>query len=134
MTSAQILLRITHQLDSFTLMAPYINASEPLIPLPAFQPSDSALRINTLWFSSLVISLVVASLGMFVKQWLRQYMITTCTSAEERVRIRHYRYEGLLRWGVFEICAALPLLLQLALVLFFIGLSDFLRSLSPVMG
>lgn len=48
--------------------------------------------------------------------------------------MRHLRYEGLIQWGVFEIVAILPLMLQLALVLFFIGLSGFLRTLYPVLG
>ncbi|KAJ3531725.1 hypothetical protein NM688_g7534 [Phlebia brevispora] len=134
--SAQLLQQISNQLNSFTLSPPYMNSTPSLpswSPLP-FQPSPSAIRINSLWFFSLVISLVVASLSIFIKQWLREYRMTRCTSPEERIRVRHFRYEGLVRWGVFEIAAILPLLLQLSLVLFFIGLSDFLRSLSPVVG
>ena len=51
-----------------------------------------------------------------------------------RIRIRFFRSEGLGKWQVFQIAAALPLLLQLALLLFFIGLSEYLRELNPVVG
>ena len=51
-----------------------------------------------------------------------------------RIRIRFFRSEGLDKWQVFQIAAALPLLLQVALLLFFIGLSEYLRQLNPVVG
>ncbi|KAL4254486.1 hypothetical protein ABKN59_003217 [Abortiporus biennis] len=97
-------------------------------------PTFSAIRINVLWFSSLVFSLMTASLAMLVKQWLREYLAQECISPQERSRIRHFRHSGLKRWGVFHVAAALPLLLQVALVLFFIGLSDFLRSINHAVG
>lgn len=99
-----------------------------------FQASASDIRLNTLWFLSLVLSLVIASLAIFVKQWLREYLNWECSSATERLRLRHIRYQGLLRWRVFEIAAFLPFLLQLSLLLFLIGLSDFLRQLNPTVG
>ena len=51
-----------------------------------------------------------------------------------RIRIRFFRSEGLDRWQVFQIAAGLPLLLQVALLLFFIGLAEFLVLLHPVVG
>ena len=92
------------------------------------------VRINGLWFSSLICSLVTASLGILVKQWLHEYMSHDSLSPRAHVRIRQFRYEGLVRWRVFEIAAALPFLVQVALVLFFIGLSEFLRELNPTIG
>ena len=56
------------------------------------------------------------------------------TSPIEMIRVRHYRYEGLTEWKVYELGCIPPLLLQLALILFFIGLSDFLRQLNPFVG
>ncbi|KAH8104054.1 hypothetical protein BXZ70DRAFT_680660 [Cristinia sonorae] len=55
-------------------------------------------------------------------------------SPQGYVRVRHFRREGLLEWHVFEIAAVLPLLLQCALMLFFIGLCDYLHSLYPPLG
>ncbi len=134
--STQILLQISQQLNSFTLNAGFLNTTQsPFnLSLHPFTPDPSAVRINILWFTSLLFSLIVASLSILVKQWLREYQSGRCTSPEERIRVRQFRYEGLREWRVFEIVAILPLLLQLALVLFFVGLSDFLRNLHPVVG
>ncbi|KAI0789198.1 hypothetical protein C8Q75DRAFT_807307 [Abortiporus biennis] len=88
------------------------------------------VEINTLWFSALICSLMVASLAMFVKQWLREYLALGCSQPDEIFRVRYVRYEGLRRWGVFETAAALPFLLQIAMFLFFLGLSEFLWPLN----
>ena len=117
-------------------MASANTSNASLLPFTAasFSPPRSAVRINTLWFISLVLSLVSASLGMLIKQWLREYLTGNYTSPRERIRVRHYRHEGLLTWHVFEIAAMPPLLLQLSLILFFVGLSDFLRQLDSIVG
>ncbi|KAK7691235.1 hypothetical protein QCA50_006338 [Cerrena zonata] len=133
--SSRLLLQISQQLTSFTLSPGFVNATIPSISaLPAFKPNPSMVRINGLWFCSLICSLVTASLGILVKQWLHEYMSHDSLSPRAHVRIRQFRYEGLIRWRVFEIAAALPLLVQVALVLFFIGLSEFLRELNPTIG
>ena len=87
-----------------------------------YSPSLSAVRINTLWFASLVFSLATASFGMSVKQWLREYLVCDYTSPQARLRIRQHRDPGMRAWKVLELAAMLPLLLQLSLALFFAGL------------
>ena len=99
-----------------------------------FRPSPSAIRINSFWFSSLVLSLVTASIGILVKQWLREYYANEAVSPRAHFRDRYFRYVGLVEWQVFEIAAFLPFLLQIALALFFLGLSDFVRNLDPLVG
>ncbi|CAL1698975.1 unnamed protein product [Somion occarium] len=126
--SVLLLTQIAMQLNTSAINPALLSQSQPTAI------SRVSIRINTLWFSSLVFSLVTASLGMLVKQWLREYLALEATSAQERCRIRHYRHKGLVRWRVLEIAALLPLLLQTALILFFIGLSDFLRDLNPIVG
>lgn len=49
-------------------------------------------------------------------------------------RIRHYRYRGLRDWKVFQIAEVLPLFLQASLILFFVGLSYFIRSHHALIG
>lgn len=71
---------------------------------------------------------------MLVKQWLREYMVGEHISPKERCRVRYLRHQGLVQWRVFEIAAVLPLLLQFSLILFFVGLCDFARSLHPVVA
>lgn len=87
-----------------------------------------------MWFCSLVFSLSAASVGILVKQWLRDYTSHTGTSSRESARIRQFRHNGLVKWHVPEIIAALPLLLQYALGMFFIGLVDLLWSLNFVVA
>ena len=125
--TVQLLLQISTQLGTIS------NGTLPNLPtlpspsLTAFNPPASAFRINGLWFASLTLSLITASLGMLVKQWLREYMAGEMISPKERCRVRHFRTQGVVRWRVFEIAAFLPMLLQLSLILFFIGMLYFIR-------
>ncbi|KAK7685285.1 hypothetical protein QCA50_011648 [Cerrena zonata] len=121
-------------LSQISLQLGLLNSSSATQLSSVFQASKGDVRLNTLWFLSLVLSLIVASLTIFVRQWLREYLNWECSSATERIRLRHVRYEGLLRWRVFEIAGLLPFLLQVSLLLFLIGLSDFLRQLHPIVG
>ncbi|KAI0771774.1 hypothetical protein BC629DRAFT_1291642 [Irpex lacteus] len=59
---------------------------------------DQRLRVNVLWFVSLVLSLVSASFGIIVQQWLREYVSTNYTSAQALLRIRHFRHPGLAKY------------------------------------
>ncbi|THH28626.1 hypothetical protein EUX98_g5562 [Antrodiella citrinella] len=124
--TVQLLAQISMQLSAGGVG---MNGTLPLISASnaSFQPPASALRINGLWFASLTFSLITASLGMLVKQWLREYMAGEMISAKERCRVRHFRNRGIVRWRVFEIAAFLPMLLQLSLILFFVGMLDFIR-------
>ncbi|KAI0659375.1 hypothetical protein C8Q70DRAFT_1045226 [Cubamyces menziesii] len=132
-----ILTQISAQLNSFSANANFVNSTQPTEPstlVPPFRASALAVRLNAMWFSALVCSLVSASLGLMVKQWLREYLAGSSNISRESIRIRQFRYQGLRSWHVPEIILFLPMLLQLALVLFFIGLLDLLWSLHPVVA
>lgn len=92
------------------------------------------VQVNALWFASLICSLVTASLGMLVKQWLREYLGGDYYSPQARLRVRQFRHEGIAAWNVFDIAAVLPLLLQVSLGLFFLGLCIFTRSVNHAVG
>ncbi|KAI0093784.1 hypothetical protein BDY19DRAFT_918945 [Irpex rosettiformis] len=96
--------------------------------------SDALVLVNILWFASLISSLVAASFSMLVKHWLREYLAVNNPSAQARLRVRRYREPSLTVWMVFEIAAALPFLLQLALALFFAGLCIFTTSVHTTVG
>lgn len=130
--SVQILLHVSQQLSSYTVNGPFFNSTTPSFTLPDFIPSKAMIITNAMWFASLMISLMAASYGMLVKQWLREYLGNLDTSPLARLRIRCFRYPALLKWKVFEIVAILPLLLQMALGLFFIGLCYFASTIHPV--
>lgn len=108
-----------------------INSQFPHIS-PA--PPAFAVRINTMWFCSLIFSLSAASMCILVKQWLWDHSSHTGTSPRESARIRQFRLRGLKRWHVQEIVTALPGLLQWALALFFAGLVDLLWSLNFIVA
>ena len=83
---------------------------------------------------SLVFSLASASVGILAKQWLREYVSRTSSSPREAARIRQFRYSGLIRWHVPEIIAFLPVLLQLSLAFFFVGMLDLLWQLNTIVA
>ena len=91
-------------------------------------------RLNVLWFVALVLSLTSASIGMLVKQWLREYLNNPYVTPEERRRARLFRIRGLRKYKVSEIAAFLPLLLQMSLVLFFVGLVLFTQGINDSLG
>lgn len=105
-----------------------VVASSTSPPLAPFQASAGDIRVNILWFSSLILSLITASFAMLVKQWLREFLAVEVPSPQARLRIRHLREPQVKGWMVYEIAATLPLLLQLALALFFVGLCYFTAS------
>lgn len=127
--SVQLLRQISSQLDAMNANGNHLNNTTVLPQeLPEFEPPIWALRVNVLWFASLILSLITASFGMLVKGSLREFLAGEQTSAHTRLRVRFFRYFGLQRWKVFEIAAALPLLLQIALGLFLLGLCFFTSS------
>ncbi|KAF8893611.1 hypothetical protein BD779DRAFT_1427796, partial [Infundibulicybe gibba] len=116
----QTLLAISAQL------AGRLNTTEP----PPFTPSPSSLRINLVWFLSLTCTLMAGLVAIMCKQWLRRYRRRDFSLPhKEALAFRQLRYEGILQWKVTGILSALPMLLALALILFFIGLIDFLHDL-----
>ncbi|KAL0573623.1 hypothetical protein V5O48_008335 [Marasmius crinis-equi] len=83
----------------------------------------SDIRISTFWIMSLILSLTASLFGLLCKQWFRQHQRHTPTrSAREAFTLRWLRNESLKQWGVPTIIASLPLLLELAVLLFFAGL------------
>lgn len=111
--------------QNYSISAGFLNSTNPYPSLPPFEAPTWAVRVNVLWFSSLIISIASASFGMLVKQWLREYLRMTYTSPQERLRARQFRYKALDNWKVFEIAATLPLMLEVSVLLFFIGLCYF---------
>ncbi|KAH8093210.1 hypothetical protein BXZ70DRAFT_386512 [Cristinia sonorae] len=99
------------------------SAGRPIPPTPAFVASGAVVLINTLWFSSLVLSLSAAFVGILVKQWLLRYTSCAASSPRDSARVRQLRYDGLIRWYTPELIALLPILVQLSLSLFFFGLA-----------
>ncbi|KDQ06956.1 hypothetical protein BOTBODRAFT_98037, partial [Botryobasidium botryosum FD-172 SS1] len=101
---------------------------EGSLQLTPFEATRSAVRVNCLWFASLIISLSATIVTVLAKQWIDDYddYKKYPGSSRERGRIRQSRYANLQQWGVPTIIESLPTLLLIALGLFFTGLVDFL--------
>jgi hypothetical protein len=88
-----------------------------------FNAKPSDMLVNIFWFMSLLLSLVVALFGIFLKQWIRTHLKWTDVTPEwEAVSLRHYRYLNLEEWNVDTILTVLPIMLQAAVILFLVGL------------
>ncbi|KAJ7872529.1 hypothetical protein B0H14DRAFT_2438363, partial [Mycena olivaceomarginata] len=74
----------------------------------SFTVALSDVWVNSLWFTSLMLSLTTALLAVLAKQWLRQYSSFIAGSARERALIRQFRYVSFDKWGVQLIIGFLP--------------------------
>ncbi|GJE99696.1 hypothetical protein PsYK624_159670 [Phanerochaete sordida] len=120
---------------NYTFSSGYLNSTTPFPgDPPPFNAPEWALQVNGLWFASLICSLSTASLAMLVKSWLREYLAIEWTVPQERLRAWEYRNAALAKWRIFEIASALPLLLQISLGLFFIGLCIFTAAIDERIG
>jgi hypothetical protein len=126
-TSVDLLRHISYQLAT---------SSFPAAPDSSqFQAQRSDARVNVCWFVSLLLSLVVALFGIFLKQWMRTYIKwTDITPDREAVALRQFRYRGLETWRLGAILALLPTLLQLSVILFLSGLLLFLWNLDRMVA
>ena len=102
------------------------------LPGQDFQPSTSAVRVNILWFISLVLSLTCALLATLMQQWVRRYLQTSQRwyAPYKRARIRAFFAEGIERFSLPAAVEALPALLHISVFLFFAGLVDFLININ----
>ncbi|KDQ13072.1 hypothetical protein BOTBODRAFT_402100, partial [Botryobasidium botryosum FD-172 SS1] len=74
---------------------------DPLQP-STFEPSSHIIRVNCLWFASLVISLGVTVVTVLAKQWIDDYddYQSYPGSPRDRGKIRQSRYTNLRDWRV----------------------------------
>lgn len=124
---AQISLQLANLTDSGGQI---ISVMPPYTPSDRFRASTANVVVNILWFTSLALSLISASVGILVKQWLQEYAALTSSQVKEHVCIRQYRFQALDTWRVSTIMMLLPLLLQVSLFLFFVGLSVLLWTVN----
>ncbi|KAH9990329.1 hypothetical protein BJV77DRAFT_926206, partial [Russula vinacea] len=129
-----LLNQISQQLSSLGATAsisPDISLSDPTV-----NPSTSDVRVNIYWFMSLVFSLSAALLATLVQRWAQDYMhmFERYSNPLKIARIRQYLREGAERWRMPTIAELVPGLIHFSLLLFFIGLADFLLHAYPIVG
>ncbi|PVF97757.1 hypothetical protein CPB86DRAFT_734357 [Serendipita vermifera] len=117
-TTRDILLIISRQLA---------NSSFPAFEPTAYETPQYAIVVNGLFFTSLSCALIAALLAVLALQWVANYdMGLNTSSPKKRALQRHMRLMGIQKWKMSEIIASLPLLIFVALFLFFIGIADWL--------
>ncbi|KEP47565.1 hypothetical protein V565_151220, partial [Rhizoctonia solani 123E] len=105
--------------ESMAAGKPPSNATMKIPSLDDFQPADSDIAINTLWFCSLTLSMTVALVSMLVKQWGEGYLYGrhfTIVPYYVQARTRQARYNQLGRWKVRYVMRALHMMMHAALV------------------
>ncbi|KAF9782723.1 hypothetical protein BJ322DRAFT_166945 [Thelephora terrestris] len=81
------------------------------------------VRARSIFFASLAVTSFVAFIALLGKQWILHYTrVSTWGSIIDRGKERQVKFVGLQKWGLHFIMEALPVLLQLALLLLNIGL------------
>ncbi|CCM00957.1 uncharacterized protein FIBRA_03005 [Fibroporia radiculosa] len=126
-TTTQLLMIMSAQLEVLTTGARHDNSS--LLSVSALassssasKPSSQVVAVNGLWFAALVFSLGAASLAMSVNQWLNHHRTRPLSMSRESAEIWYLRHRSLDRWKVPLIISVLPVLLQVSLALFLVGL------------
>jgi hypothetical protein len=132
--STLLLNQISQQLSSLGAQAPIspnLSFSDPSV-----SPSASDIRVNICWFMSLVFSLSAALLATLVQRWAQDYMhmFERYNNPLDIARIRQYLRDGVERWGMPTTAEAVPGLIHFSLLLFFIGLADFLLHAYAIVG
>ncbi|KAG8924620.1 hypothetical protein FRC02_010325, partial [Tulasnella sp. 418] len=117
-TNDLLRLFISHRSDNFTL------SYEDLHP---GSPESTAVSTNSFFFSSLSFSLTAAFGAVTAKQWLTEYSnVGAVKSLYIQGRKRQEKYQGMKRWHLQFIIEVLPMILQMSLLLFLIGVVHFL--------
>jgi len=105
-------------------LGPYVSAD--------FSPPEYIVIVNALFYASLGVMILAAFIAMLITSWVREFDrgLRAMSLPEQRTKTREFRYLGLEYWKLPEMVAILPLLIQLSLRLFSIGLVLFLFHIS----
>ena len=125
-TTNELLLQISQQLVNISNGTPLTNVLAQ--SNPPFKPSASAIRVNVLWFLSLVLSLNCALSATLMQQWARRYqeLGQRRGTFHKRGRMRAYIFHGIHKFKMARAVATMPTLLHISVFLFFAGLVEFL--------
>lgn len=110
-----------------------LSPSDPA-PLPFTAPHDG-VRINQLFSVSLTCSMLAAFGSLLGQQWIASYRRRPPGGFEEERRERQRRLLGAKRWHLEPVLQlVLPILLQLSLIIFMVGMVAYLKSVSPTVA
>ncbi|KAI9433333.1 hypothetical protein H4582DRAFT_1988573 [Lactarius indigo] len=132
--TVQLLGQISLQISALS------NGTQIPTPPPfsdaSFRPTSSAIRVNILWFLSLILSLISALAATLMQQWARRYLqlAQSQTALHKRARTRAYLFEGVQAFRLSQAVEVVPAILHVSVFLFFAGLVDFLFSIDDVVA
>ncbi|PVF96691.1 hypothetical protein CPB86DRAFT_498164 [Serendipita vermifera] len=113
------------------------NGTHTPYSTPAFSAPSYAVSVNCLFFTSLSASILAALASVVSLQWIAEYdaaVSRSGSSPEDRTKRRQFRYGGMEKWKMKEIIAALPILLYCSLVLFFVGVAQWMWGVHKTVG
>ncbi|KAH6899565.1 hypothetical protein BKA70DRAFT_735862 [Coprinopsis sp. MPI-PUGE-AT-0042] len=108
--------------DQELLLRSILNVQQGL-PLPKddYQPTVDQLWINGLWFSSLLITLFSAIVGVLAKSWLVKYSPLAKSEESGDAYQRWTADESVKTWRMERVFTFIPLFVQLSFFLFAVG-------------
>jgi hypothetical protein len=123
-TTNALLTQISQQLVNISNGTPLTSVAVQ----SGFKPTASAVRVNVLWFLSLILSLSCALSATLMQQWARRYreLAQRRGAFHRRGRMRAYIFDGINRFRMAQAVATMPMLLHISVFLFFAGLVEFL--------
>ncbi|TDL22542.1 hypothetical protein BD410DRAFT_207416 [Rickenella mellea] len=126
--SVDVLLQISRQIANGTQATSAVR--------PTFQPDSTDIAINIFWFLSLSFSLACALAAVLVRQWACQYLRfpRSFSSTTEQASARQFLFENMAWWRMELVVETIPAPLHISLILFFIGLLLFARSISVTLA
>ena len=110
------------------------SGSPVVVQNTPFKAPTSIVRVNVLWFLSLILSLSCALLATLMQQWARRYLgyAQNRGTPLKRVLIRAYMLDGVEKFRLSRAVETMPILLHSSVFLFFAGLIDFLFTINKV--
>ena len=125
--------------QTVALLTQLVNASSGapvvLVQSTPFKAPASIVRVNVMWFLSLILSLCCALLTTSMQQWARVYLdYAQSGPPRKRARIREYMFEGVEKFRLQRAIGTIPFLLHISVFLFFAGLIDFLLPINTVVA
>ncbi|KAH7329767.1 hypothetical protein B0J17DRAFT_534024, partial [Rhizoctonia solani] len=124
----QILLTMTnntHSLMNVTHLQP--NPGNSTTPLP---PSDTTVLVNTLWYLSLILSVLTSFMAMLAKDWCHSFMAGRTGHPYLQTHRRQQKWMMIEKWKMQELLIVLPSLIHLSLLLFTVGLCVYVWELN----
>ena len=106
------------------------ESSEP------FKPTTFVVLVNVAWFCSMMICLACSVGATLIQQWTRRYLALTQGRGApyERARLRTFMFNGLRRFQLERILQLLAMSLHLSILLYAMGLLNFIFHINTSLG